>query len=124
MNAVSNAAKTMLLGGLSAAAVAAGGGSVYLARQIAKPKGKTLAQERDWEIKNSLWGDFDQTQRESYTVSGMDGYTLHCERILTDPQSMKYVILTHGYTSNRYGTVKYIPTKPHVRLETLRHRIC
>ena len=110
MNAVSNAAKTMLLGGLSAAAVAAGGGSVYLARQIAKPKGKTLAQERDWEIKNSLWGDFDQTQRESYTVSGMDGYTLHCERILTDPQSMKYVILTHGYTSNRYGTVKYIPT--------------
>ena len=44
MNAVSNAAKTMLLGGLSAAAVAAGGGSVYLARQIAKPKGKTLAQ--------------------------------------------------------------------------------
>ena len=88
MNAVSNAAKTMLLGGLSAAAVAAGGGSVYLARQIAKPKGKTLAQERDWEIENGLWGDFDQTQRESYTVSGMDGYTLHCERILTDPQEI------------------------------------
>ncbi len=100
----------MLLGGLSAAAVAAGGGSVYLARRIAKPNGKTLAQERDWEIENDLWGDFDQAQRESYTVSGMDGYTLHCERILTDAQSRKYVILTHGYTSNRYGTVKYIPT--------------
>ena len=110
MGTTSYAARAMLLGGLSAAAAAAGGGSMYLARQIAKPKGKTLAQERDWEIENDLWGDFDLTQRESYIISGMDGYLLHCERVLTDPQSRKYVILTHGYTSNRYGTVKYIPT--------------
>ncbi len=124
MGTVSSAAKAMLLGGASAAAVAAGGGSMYLARRIAKPKGKTLAEEKDWEIEQGLWGDFDLTERSSYTVSGMDGYTLHCELVKTENSiwsrlrgedaaqdiGRKYVILTHGYTSNRYGTVKYIPT--------------
>lgn len=110
MGTISHAAKAMFLGGLSAAAAAAGGGSLYLAHQIAKPKGKTLAQERDWEIENGLWGDFDTVERSTYTIEGMDGYLLHCELIEADPDSRKYVILTHGYTSNRYGTVKYIPT--------------
>ena len=95
----------LLAGGILTAAAAACGGSVYLAHQLAKPAGKTLAQEREWEIEQELWGDFDQTVRNSYTVSGKDDYTLHCEQVLTDPKSRKYVILTHGYTSNRYGMV-------------------
>ena len=110
MGTISHAAKAMFLGGLSAAAVTAGGGSMYLAHQIAKPKGKTLEQEKEWEIEQDLWGDFDTLQRSTYTIQGMDGYQLHCELVMTDEQSRKYVILTHGYTSNRYGTVKYIPT--------------
>ena len=110
MSTISKAATAMMLGGISAAAVTAGGGSMYLAHQIAKPQGKTLAQERDWEIEQGLWEDFDTIKRSAYTVLGMDDYLLHCELVETDPESRKYVILTHGYTSNRYGTVKYIPT--------------
>ena len=98
----------ILTGGILAGTMAAGGLAAHLARQIAKPKGKTLERERGWEIIHGLWGDFDSYQKTAYTVCGMDDYVLHCEYIEKDPASRNFVILTHGYTSNRYGMAKYI----------------
>ena len=59
-------------------------------------------------IEHALWGDYDQIPRTNYTVAGKDGYILHCEYVEANPGSRKFVILTHGYTSNRYGSVKYL----------------
>ena len=95
-------------GGILAGSAAAGAMAAYLAHNIAKPKGKTLERERGWEIIHGLWGDFDSYQKSAYTVRGMDDYVLHCEYIEKDPAGRNFVILTHGYTSNRYGMAKYI----------------
>ena len=83
-------------------------GAGYFARSTALPKGMTLEQEKAWEVEHGLWGDYDSYDTEDYTVEGKDGYLLHCTFIKADEESKKYMILSHGFTSNRYGSVKYL----------------
>ena len=80
----------------------------YFARATALPKGMTLEGEIAWEKEHGLWGDFDSYPSESYTVEGKDGYLLHCMLVRTPEDSKKYVIISHGHTSNRYGSAKYV----------------
>lgn len=85
------------------------GFSYYFARMLAFPKTVTLDQERQYEEDKQMWLDFDQLPRESYQVRGWKGYPLKVERILADQPSNRYVIISHGYTSNRLGAAKYVP---------------
>jgi alpha-beta hydrolase superfamily lysophospholipase len=80
----------------------------YFARSTALPKGMTLDQEMAWEKEHGLWGEYDSYDKENYTVEGKDGYVLHCTFIRAEEESKKFMILTHGFTSNRYGSVKYL----------------
>ena len=88
--------------------LAGGAGAVMLARQTAFPRTLTLEVEEAYEKEHGLWGDFSSLERISYTVKGLGGYLLHCEMIPAKEPSSRYVILTHGYTSNRLGSVKYL----------------
>ena len=83
-------------------------GARYFAKATALPKGMTLGGEIQWEKEHGLWGDFDSFEKETYTVEGKDGYILHCEFVKAPYDSPKYVILSHGHTSNRYGSTKYV----------------
>lgn len=98
----------MLTAGCAVGGVSVTAAAACLARSIVRPKTYSLEEERKWLIERSLWGDYDQIPRTNYTVAGKDGYILHCEFAETNPGSRKYVILTHGYTSNRYGNIKYL----------------
>ena len=98
--------KMLTAGGVVGGTTVAGM-SAHLARNLVLPRTLSLEEEKKWMIEHGLWGDFDQVPRTTYTVAGKDGYLLHCESAITDPDSRNYVILTHGYTSNRYGSVKY-----------------
>lgn len=99
------------------------GASFYLAGLIAEPHGNTLDEEEAWEREHGLWEDFDQLPQESYTVQsvGADGngaigadaaddgsYTIHCTYIPAAQKSDRYVIISHGFRANRYGSVKYV----------------
>ncbi|MBQ3848101.1 MAG: alpha/beta hydrolase [Clostridia bacterium] len=84
------------------------GVSVFMASSIARPKTMTLEEEKNWEEEHGLWGDFDSYEKEDYTVAGKDGYILHCALIKTSVKTDKYVIISHGFRSNRYGCVKYV----------------
>ena len=58
---------------------------------------------------NQVWGDFDKYDKEKYTVKGLDGYELHCMKV-SSPLTAgtgKYVIYSHGHTSNMYSASKY-----------------
>ena len=85
--------------------------SVVMARYLSFPKGMTLEGEKQWAISNGVWGDLEDYKTESYTVEGKDGYILHCQLLYSDDtqDSDKYVIISHGYNSNRYGAGKYVP---------------
>ncbi len=95
--------------GISAlGAAAAGGLAAHFATQLAMPKTFTLEEEKKWEQEKGLWGDFDSFERTPFTFQGKNGYVLRGEYVEMNPGSRKMVILTHGYTSNRYGSVKYL----------------
>ncbi len=85
--------------------------SVVTARCLAFPKGLTLEGEKQWAVSNGVWGNLEDYHTEEYTVAGKDGYTLHCELLYSDEtkDSNKYVIISHGYNSNRNGAGKYVP---------------
>ena len=50
---------------------------------------------------------YDKTNREDYTVKSNDGYDLHAQLIRNSLLTDKYVIISHGYTDNFMGSVKY-----------------
>jgi len=84
--------------------------SQKIAKSIAQPKRSSLAEEEKWEKDLGLWDDFDELNKTEYQVAGKDGYVLHCELVDTDATrgTGKYVIISHGFTSNRLGAVKYV----------------
>lgn len=79
-----------------------------LATFLAKPKRITLESARETEKSKGYWGDFDEYPIEEYKVRAGDGYELCTCFAPAKEESDRYVIITHGYTYNRYGSVKYL----------------
>ena len=81
-----------------------------LASQIATPEVSTLDKEISWEKEHGLWGNYDSYEKEEYTVKGYKDYELHVTLVKNPVEIDKYVIISHGFKSNRYGAVKYVDT--------------
>lgn len=83
--------------------------SAYLARYVAKPHHHTLEDMKAKEkAMAELWGGYDDFLKTEYTVRAADGYELHALLIPAEKPSNKYIVISHGYTANRYGSVKYV----------------
>ena len=79
-----------------------------LASQMANPKVSTLEKEMEWEKEHKFWGEYDDYEKEDYIVKGLNDYDLHVTLVKNPIPSDKYVIISHGFKSNRYGAVKYV----------------
>lgn len=84
-------------------------GLCYLASFVSLPKGK-MGPSREWEEKFNFWRDFDKRRTVQYQMKSFDGYELHVEYVPNEnaPDPKKFVIISHGYTSTRYGALKYL----------------
>ena len=82
--------------------------SVVLARYLARPWTVTYKEAYDVELKKNFLKDYDTLYKEKLVIPSFDGYKLHGEYIPSNKESNKYVILTHGYTWNRLGAIKYM----------------
>ena len=80
------------------------------AKALTKPK--LIPADREIEInkERGLWGDFDKYDKQDYQIAGKDGYLLNTTFVSTSQTrgTGKYVIVAHGHTSSRYGSVKYV----------------
>ena len=68
---------------------------------------QTIDEAMAWQSDHydtSFYGKLDKTD---YTVSGADGYVLHVQLLKNPEPSGKYVIISHGYTDNHIGSLKY-----------------
>ncbi len=83
------------------------GASMHLAHKLAKPKVYTPEQIRKYENDHGTRGNYDYFRHTNYSITGADDNTLHCTFAEANPGSKKFVIITHGYTSNKEGAVKY-----------------
>ena len=71
-------------------------------------KRQTLAEARKWQEDHYDISWYDSLQKEEYIVEGFEGYALHTVLCKNPMKSGKYVILTHGYSDNRFGSLKYM----------------
>lgn len=74
-------------------------------RFVIYPKRTTYEEAEQIEKSKNFWGDYDSYEKEEFNVISFDGYELN--GVLIKNQSDKYVIVTHGYTYNMLGSIKY-----------------
>ena len=72
-------------------------------------KRQSLDEARAWQAEHYDISWYDRIEKTDYTVKSGDGYVLHAQ-FLKNPaaEGGRYVLLTHGYTDNRFGSLKYV----------------
>ena len=68
---------------------------------------QTLDEARAWQQERYDTSFYDTCDGGEYTVEGADGYILHAKLLKSPTPSDHYVIISHGYTDNRMGALKY-----------------
>lgn len=94
----------VILATILALAVALG---MLLARYSMRIQGLTLEQARARQSERYDPGWYDDLEKRDYTVKSCDGYSLHAQLLVNPRTTDRYVILSHGYTDNRIGSLKY-----------------
>ncbi len=79
----------------------------WFASNSMKIKRQTLEQARTWQAAHYDISWYDALQKTDYIVAGEGGYALHVQLVKNPVPSTRYVLLSHGYTDNRYGCLKY-----------------
>ncbi len=70
-------------------------------------KRQTLEEARAWQEAHYDLSWYDPLEKTDYTVSSFDGYVLHAQLLKNPRGGRKYVLISHGYTDNRFGALKY-----------------
>ncbi len=82
--------------------------SMKLAENIMTGTRQTLDQAMAWQKDHYDTSFYDGLEKRDYTVTGRDGYILHAEFLKNPSHDGRYVIISHGYTDNRFGALKYV----------------
>ena len=70
---------------------------------------QSLEEAMAWQSDHYDTSFYDNLVKEDYTVDGAGGYVLHVQLLKNPAETGKYVILSHGNTDNRIGSLKYVP---------------
>ena len=81
---------------------------VFLPGYIMTGKRQTLDEAKKWQSEHYDISFYDKLDKQDYTVESFDGYTLHVQLLKNPAPTDKYIIISHGYTDNRFGAVKYV----------------
>lgn len=82
--------------------------SWFLAAFTVSGKRQTLKEAMDWQSDHYDTSFYDALEKTAYTVPGEGGYLLHAEYLKNPEQTDRFIILSHGYTDNRIGSLKYV----------------
>ncbi len=69
---------------------------------------QTLDEAMQWQSEHYDTSFYQTTEKTDYTVSGADGYVLHVQLLKNPEPTDRFIILSHGYTDNRIGSLKYV----------------
>ena len=70
-------------------------------------KRQTLDEARAWQEAHYDLSWYDPLEKDNYLVKGLDGYALHVQYLHNPRPCGRCVIISHGYTDNRFGALKY-----------------
>ena len=91
----------ILLGGLSVAA------SSTLAGFTMTGNRQTIEEAMKWQSEHYDISFYEKVEKFEYTIRGYKDYILHAELLKCPTASDRYMIISHGYTDNRRGSLKY-----------------
>ena len=82
-----------------------------LAMYITGIRRQTIEEAKAWQDAHYDTSYWDSLEKKEYRVRGYRDYLLHTLFVANpkQPDSKKYVILSHGHTDNRMGDLKYLP---------------
>ena len=72
-------------------------------------KRQTLEEAMKWQSDHYDTSFYKDLIKTDYEVKGEGGYVLHVELIQNPNPTSRYMILSHGYSDNRIGSLKYVP---------------
>ena len=81
--------------------------ALWLASFVMTGKRQTLDEAMKWQSEKYDTSFYNDLEHTDYTVKSYDGYELHARLLRCPDHSGKYVIISHGYTDNRIGSLKY-----------------
>lgn len=99
--------KYVLAGILLLFVITAVGVPFWMASFIMKGKRQTLEEAMAWQSEHYDTSFYDRVEKTDYTVAGFQGYELHVQLLKNPQPTDQYVIISHGYTDNRCGALKY-----------------
>ena len=79
-----------------------------LAGLVMRIRRQTLEESRAWQEDHYDLSWYDPMPKTDYTVRSHDGYLLGAQFLPNPVPSGRYVIISHGYTDNRCGSLKYV----------------
>lgn len=82
-------------------------GMFWLAGFTATGQRQTLDEARAWQHERYDTSFYDELAEPEYTIEGDGGYLLHAQLLRNPMPTSRYVIISHGYTDNRMGSLKY-----------------
>ena len=85
--------------------------SVFLtlmARVAVRPKVHTVEYDKEYLMDLDYMKNESVEIQQEYTVTTFDGHKLWVGFVQGNPECKQYVVLSHGYTSTRYGMYKYV----------------
>ena len=68
---------------------------------------QTLPEAYEWQSAHYDISWYEGLAKKDFIVRSYDGYSIHAQLLSNAHPSGKYVIISHGYTDNRYGALKY-----------------
>ncbi len=80
----------------------------FFAAFVMTGRRQTLSEAMDWQTAHYDTAFYKDLEKTDYTISGADNYTLHVELLKNPKPTGEYMILSHGYTDNRIGSLKYV----------------
>lgn len=70
---------------------------------------QTLEEAFAWQSQHYDTSFYEKLKKTNYTIKGLEDYDLHVEYLENPTKTDKYIILSHGYTDNHMGALKYVP---------------
>ena len=70
-------------------------------------KRQSYAEAIEWAEEHYDISWYDLLEKETYKFNSFDGYALNVQTLINPEPTKDYVIISHGYTDNRYGALKY-----------------
>lgn len=80
---------------------------VLLASYVTNGHRQTFEETMRWQSERYDTSFYEKSEKTDYTVEADGGYLLHVQLLKAPVESSRYVIITHGITDNRIGSLKY-----------------